>query len=205
LGYLQSKSSWTAAGSAAPRRFRPHDTDGKFNASRPPESGVAAPTLPPHSKTLRAQPRAGGNVRDRKGEIVSRGAGRRRSAAFTPLNPKGIVASSPRLACNAYLGFTFRNGNNRNAVVANPVCGLKLNGRNRVAVGNSLRTLTQGSSCRATLGFGPKSLWDSLCHCTSALKQKSASLLTRLLNFSGKAALLRRPNLADRQVSPTTF
>ena len=34
-------------------------------------------------------------------------------------------------------------------------------GRNRVAVGNFLRTLTQGSSCLATLGFGPESRWDS--------------------------------------------
>src|SRR5471032_3142616 len=34
------------------------------------------------------------------------------------------------------------------------------NGRNRVAVGNFLRTMTQGSSCLATLGFGPESRWD---------------------------------------------
>ena len=32
------------------------------------------------------------------------------------------------------------------------------NGRNRVAVGNLLRTFTQGSAGRATLGFGPESL-----------------------------------------------
>ena len=35
------------------------------------------------------------------------------------------------------------------------------NGRNRVAVGNFLRTLTQGSACRATLGFGTESRWGS--------------------------------------------
>ena len=33
-------------------------------------------------------------------------------------NPNGIAASSPRLARSAYLGFTFQNENNRNAVVA---------------------------------------------------------------------------------------
>ena len=39
-------------------------------------------------------------------------------------------------------------------------------GRNRVAVGNDLRTATQGSSCLATLGFGTESRWDSdhTCH-----------------------------------------
>ena len=37
----------------------------------------------------------------------------------------------------------------------------KRKGRNRVAVGNFLRTLTQGSSCLATLGFGSESRWDS--------------------------------------------
>ena len=34
-------------------------------------------------------------------------------------------------------------------------------GRNRVAVGNVGGTLTQGSACRATLGFGTESRWDS--------------------------------------------
>ena len=34
-------------------------------------------------------------------------------------------------------------------------------GRNRVAVGNDLRTVSQGSSCLATLGFGTESRWDS--------------------------------------------
>ena len=35
------------------------------------------------------------------------------------------------------------------------------NGRNRVAVGNHLRMVTQGSSCLSTLGFGTESRWDS--------------------------------------------
>src|SRR5437879_2810267 len=34
-------------------------------------------------------------------------------------------------------------------------------GLNRVAVGDDCRTMTQGSSCVATLGFGTESRWDS--------------------------------------------
>jgi hypothetical protein len=48
-------ASWTAAGSAAPRRFR---APGRFHQSgkfSPSESGVSPiPRQPPHSKTLRA-------------------------------------------------------------------------------------------------------------------------------------------------------
>lgn len=42
-------------------------------------------------------------------------------------------------------------------------CGatIKRNGRNRVAVENVGATLTQGSSCLATPGFGTESRWDS--------------------------------------------
>jgi hypothetical protein len=36
------KASWTAAGSEAPRRFRPHKTRGTINPLRPLEGGVAA-------------------------------------------------------------------------------------------------------------------------------------------------------------------
>jgi len=39
--------------------------------------------------------------------------------------------------------------------------GWKRSCRNRVAVGNILRTMTQGSSCLATLGSGTESRWDS--------------------------------------------
>jgi hypothetical protein len=67
-------------------------------------------------------------------------------------HPNGIVASSPRLPSRrGYLGSRCRNGFNRNAVVADVVRdGREQNGRNRVAVGNFLRMLTQGSSCLAT-------------------------------------------------------
>ena len=78
-------------------------------------------------------------------------------------NPKGIAPSSPRLPSRrGYLGSRCGNGFNRNAVAANVARdAMKRNGRNRVAVGNFVRTLTQGSSCHATLGFGTESRWDS--------------------------------------------
>src|SRR5437667_774574 len=40
------------------------------------------------------------------------------SPSIAPNNPKGIGASSPRLACNAYLGCAFGNRINANGVVA---------------------------------------------------------------------------------------
>ena len=45
------------------------------------------------------------------------------------------------------------------------------NGRNRVAVGNFLWTLTQGSSCLATLGFGAESRWDALLRRNSSSRE----------------------------------
>jgi hypothetical protein len=77
-------------------------------------------------------------------------------------NPKGITASSPRLRGTSYLGSIRQIGNNANGVATNVARdGWKRNGRNRVAVGNHSRMLTQGSSCLATLGFGTESRWDS--------------------------------------------
>jgi hypothetical protein len=60
-------------------------------------------------------------------------------------NPKGIAPTSPRLACNAYLGYMFGNG------------------RNRVAVGNIGWTMTQGSAGRPS-GPDPRNpgLWDGI-------------------------------------------
>jgi len=43
-------ASWTAVASAARHRFRTHETGWSFNHHRPPESAVAAPALPSHSK-----------------------------------------------------------------------------------------------------------------------------------------------------------
>ena len=39
--------------------------------------------------------------------------------------------------------------------------GLDSVGRNPVGVGSCFDSVTQGSSCLATLGFGPESRWDS--------------------------------------------
>mgnify|MGYP001546003292 CR=1 FL=1 len=74
--------------------------------------------------------------------------------------PKGL--SPPARGCEATLGERNYIFNNPNGVVANGTRdGGNRNGRNRVAVENILGTLTQGSSCLATLGFGPESRWDS--------------------------------------------
>ena len=40
------------------------------------------------------------------------------SQTRAPNKPEGIAASTPRLACNAYLGCAFGNGNNANGVAA---------------------------------------------------------------------------------------
>src|SRR5438034_6415123 len=50
--------------------------------------------------------------RPTSGSAAGHGHGR------TPTNPKGIVASSPRLRATSYLGSQFANKFNRNAVVA---------------------------------------------------------------------------------------
>src|SRR2546425_12062608 len=57
-------------------------------------------------------------------------------------NPKGIATSSPRLACNAYLGCAFGNGNNANGVVA----------EFRRAGGNGLAPIGR-ASCREGVQF----------------------------------------------------
>jgi len=48
-------------------------------------------------------------------------------------------------------------------------------GRNRVAVGEVCPTMTQGSSCLATLGFGTESRWDSQTERDSASRSRFAS------------------------------
>src|SRR6185369_13915206 len=48
-------------------------------------------------------------------------------------------------------------------------------GLNRVAVGDVCRTMTQGSSCLATLGFGTESRWDSRTERDSASRCRFAS------------------------------
>src|SRR2546429_267385 len=72
----------------------------KMNGSRQPISGVSAWRWIAHESGATACGRAAGH-RPRSG------------------NPKGIVASSPRLRGTSYLGSQFGNGFNRNAVAAN--------------------------------------------------------------------------------------
>jgi hypothetical protein len=84
---------------------------------------------------------------------------RRRKSVF---NPKGIAPSSPRLACQRLPWIHVRKGNNPNGGCGRcharraeterpqPRCGWEF-----------LRTINQGSSFLATLGFGTESRWDS--------------------------------------------
>ena len=94
------------------------------------------------------------------------------SQTGAPNNPKGIAASSPRLACNAYLGCALGNRINANGVVAEVRRGRERMGLNRVAVGDVSRTMTQGSSCLATLGSGTESRWDSRTERDSASRSR---------------------------------
>src|SRR5437667_9727614 len=48
-------------------------------------------------------------------------------------------------------------------------------GLNRVAVGDVCRTMTQGSSCLATLGYGTESRWDSRTERDSASRSRFAN------------------------------
>ena len=101
-----------------------------------------------------------------------------RSVHFFPLADKNAQREEPRRSMTALKhiqpvwsfsgrgggGWKSRlgNGNNANGVVANVTReGWKRNGRNRVAVGEVGWTMTQGSSCLTTLGFGTESRWDS--------------------------------------------
>ena len=76
--------------------------------------------------------------------------------------PQRGIGLQPKVGASApTLGHRESNLLNRNAVVANVVRDGRTGGRNRVAVGNYLRTVAQGSSCLATPGFGTESRWDS--------------------------------------------
>ena len=73
-------------------------------------------------------------------------------------NPKGIVSSSPRLRGTSYLGKTGASGANPHGVAASDGDG---QATTPFGVGEIRPAFTQGSSCLATLGFGPEFLWDS--------------------------------------------
>jgi len=71
-------------------------------------------------------------------------------------------------------------------------------GLNRVAVGGVSRTMTQGSSCLATLGFGTESRWDSRTARDSASRSRFAA--RRWLDVSAAtlhAEALRVADVAD--------
>jgi hypothetical protein len=70
-------------------------------------------------------------------------------------NPNGIPAQSPGLRGTSYPGCTAKESSNPNGVAANADQAFaSAKGRNRVAVENISRALTQGSSFLATLGCG---------------------------------------------------
>ena len=73
-------------------------------------------------------------------------------------NPKGIVSSSPGLRGTSYPGCGARNRSNPNGVAASTSRRI----RNPVGVEAHSTGVSQGSSCLATLGFGPESRWDSI-------------------------------------------
>src|SRR6266487_2006202 len=71
-------------------------------------------------------------------------------------------------------------------------------GLNRVAVGDVSRTMTQGSSCLATLGSGTESRWDSRTERDSASRSRFAN--TEMVgcfrrNIASGSAVGRRPAL----------
>ncbi len=93
-------------------------------------------------------------------------------------NPKGIVASSPRLACNAYLRCAFGNGINANGVVARVMRESQNRfGRNDVAVemfgGWLPKIIPQG---RDNLGLWAEPRWN--------WKIRPSSLVGKKKNFA---------------------
>ena len=83
---------------------------------------------------------------------------RRRKSVF---NPK-IAPSSPRLACQRLPWIHVRKGNNPNGGCGRCHARRAETERPQPRCGwGCWRTLTQGSSCLATLGFGTESRWDS--------------------------------------------
>ena len=70
----RARVSWTAAGSAAPRRFRTRESGRHSEGHPPPKSCVAATALPPHSKTLQTIPDSTGLPSLRPGLVRARQA-----------------------------------------------------------------------------------------------------------------------------------
>ena len=73
------------------------------------------------------------------------------------VNPKGIPSHSPGLARSAYPGEAF----DERATPTGLWPGQNTSRHNPVGVEARFARHSQGSSCLATLGFAPESLWDS--------------------------------------------
>ena len=72
-------------------------------------------------------------------------------------NPKGIPPQSPGLARRAYPGENVEEGTTPSGLRPSQDASR----HNPLGVGVHFAQHSQGSSCLATLGFGPESLWDS--------------------------------------------
>jgi hypothetical protein len=74
----------------------------------------------------------------------------------TSANPKGIPSESSGLVRSAYPGMAISSGSTPTGLRHERAHA----GHNPVGVEIFDSTFSQGSSCLATLGFVPKSLWD---------------------------------------------
>jgi hypothetical protein len=86
------------------------------------------------------------------------------TAAELPLlNPEGALSLSPGLRGTSYPGYPARDGTNPERVASfQPARGLGAGLRyNACRVDGVLVSVSQGSSCLATLGWTMESLWDS--------------------------------------------
>jgi hypothetical protein len=99
-------------------------------------------------------------------------------------NPKGIVSFSPGLRGTSYPGYAARVNFNPNGVAS----FRSRRGHNPVGVEIFSTDSSQGSSCLATLGFEPESLWDSELEC--------------IQNYFPHCEPLRSPRLCVNLASP---
>ncbi len=107
-----------------------------------------------------------------------------RAGAVPCLNPKGILAQSPRLPRSGYLGSAFNDyvQPQRGCGQRRPLHGAG-NCHHRVAVGELVGTLTQGRLADSpTLGFEPQSLWD--CQNGRASGRQDACKARNALSFA---------------------
>jgi len=120
---------------------------------------------------------------------------KRRTDPFRFQNPKGISSSSPGLRAMRYPGLV-----GKRFVQPGTGCGF---GRFRGATPLELRCvwaqLTQGSACRATLGFGSEFRWDSRDR-----EQRKVGAAFRICALCGNAGPTPATVAADAQLPPRT-